>query len=105
MRVIVKFHESARDDYDAWVARLRSAPTGNAEVARIHAEELVKQLRATDGMPAGAVFRDDLDPASWVWRFSADTWVRYVLKDIRVGMFGGLTVEVVVTAVATRPPA
>ena len=35
--------------------------------------------------------------------FSADTWVRYVVREIRVGMFGGLTAEVVVLAVATRP--
>jgi len=101
--VIVRFHESARDDYDGWVERLRSAPTGNAEVARIHAEQLIEQLKATGGAPAGAVYRNELTPPSWVWRFSADTWVRYVVREMRVGMFGGLTAEVVILAVATRP--
>lgn len=105
MRVIVKFHESARDDYNAWVERLRTAATGNVEVARIHAEELIGQLKVSGGAPAGAVFRAELAPPSWVWRFSADTWVRYIVRDIRVGMFGALTVEVIVLAVATRPPA
>jgi hypothetical protein len=104
MRVVVKFHHSARADYLAWQTRLRDSRSGNAEVARIHAEELIRELEQHNGMPPGAKFRADVDPPSWIWRFSADTWVRYVLRDRRSGLWGSSVREIIVTAVANQPP-
>jgi hypothetical protein len=104
VRVVVKFHESARADYDAWQARLAASPTGNPAVARVHAEELVRHLVQTNGLPPGATFHPELDPPCWVWRYSADTWVRFVHKGRRTGAWGGVVLEVVVTGVSSLPP-
>jgi len=101
MRVVVKFHESARADYEAWQAHLSQPPTGNPGIASLHAEELTRELQRTGGAPAGALFRVDLDPPSWVWRFTAETWVRFVRRERRLGLWGGVVVEVIVTAVLT----
>ena len=51
MRVVVKVHRTAETDYRAWQARLSEPPTGNAGIALIHAEEMIRQLEQTDGVP------------------------------------------------------
>ena len=106
MRVVVKFHKTARDAYQAWQARLSEPPTGNAGVALIHAEEMIRRLEETDGVPSGAKFHPEFNPPCWVWRFSTDTWIRFVHKSRRTGGWGwgGITLEVVVTDVLNQPP-
>ena len=66
------------------------------------AEELIRELERTGGAPAGAVFRAELDPPSWAWRFTAETWVRFVRRERRLGLWGGVVVEVIVTAVVIQ---
>jgi hypothetical protein len=104
MRVIVKFHETARTDYEEWQARLSESPTGSEELARVHVEELIRRFEETGGLPAEATFHPDLDPPSWVWRFSSDTWVRFTRRVTRSGMFGRPTAEVIVIGVSVHPP-
>lgn len=104
MRVVIRFHESVRAAYEEWQARLSRPPTGNPGVARLHAEELIRQLRDSDGLPEGAHFHPELDPPSWVWRFATDTWVRFTHQQRRVGLWGGRVAEVLVIGVAPHPP-
>lgn len=105
MHVVVKFHDSARADYEAWVARLSQPPTGNPGLAAIHVDEMIRQFREHDGRPPDAEFCPDLDPPSWQWRYSADTWVRFLTRVTRAGVWGGPSVEVIVTRVTNRPSA
>lgn len=104
MRVVVKFHDTARASYLEWQARLSQPPTGNPGIARVHAEELIHQLQVHGGVPPGAEFRPELDPPAWVWRYSSDTWVRFVLRERRLRLWGGTILEVRVTGVMNQPP-
>ena len=99
MRVVVKFHESAHADYEAWKARLSKEPSGNPGIARLHAEELIAQFETHGGRPPGAVLRHELDPPSWIWRFASDTTIRFVRREQRKGIWGGLFVEVLIIGV------
>jgi hypothetical protein len=104
MRVIVKFHETARADYEDWQARLSESPTGNEGMARLHVEELIRRLQETGGLPTEATFHPELDPPSWIWRFSSDTWVRFTRKETRTGLWGRPTAEVLIIGVSIHSP-
>jgi hypothetical protein len=104
MRVIVRFHESARVGYESWQARLSREPIGSHALARLHAEELIRQFEIHDGVPEGARFRSDLDPPAWIWRFSSDTWVQFIRRTRKVGLWGQVAVEILVTGLRNHPP-
>jgi len=50
------------------------------------------------------VFRKDLNPPRWVFRYSSDTWVEFAHMESRTGVWGGVIREVVITGLATHPP-
>jgi hypothetical protein len=103
MRVVVKFHQNARKDYDEWQTRLSQPPTGNAGIARMNAEEMVRQFEKSNGIPSGAKLRAERDPQVWEWRFSSDTWIQFICRKRRQGLWGGASLEVIVTAITNQP--
>jgi hypothetical protein len=104
MRVVIKFHESAKADYDAWIRRLSQPPTGNTGMALVHADELIRELQRTEGIPSQAIYHPELDPPSWVWRYTSTTWIRFVRKQRRT-ILGGATLEIVVIGLLEQSPA
>jgi hypothetical protein len=54
MTVVVKIHEAAMAEYEAWMARHSQPPTGSREVAKLQKDELFAELVRTEGKPVGA---------------------------------------------------
>lgn len=100
MKVIVKVHEQARADYEAWMARHSRPPTGSAELAKLLRDELLAELERTEGRPTGALWVEMGSQSHYQWRFSADTWVRFVLSDQPPKWLRPAVRKVVITAIA-----
>ena len=103
MRVVVKVHRSAEPDYRAWRQRNSRPPSGSPEMAQLLEDELCGHLERAQGRPEGAKVNADADPPYWVWRFSSDTWVRYILKDRTEWPLGGRVRKVVILAIRNAP--
>lgn len=100
MQVIVKIHEAAMAEYEAWMARHSQPPTGSKELAKLHKDELFAELVRTEGQPDGVkrIGRGDL--AHYRWRFAADTWVRFVIHPIPRTLFRAAGLKVVITSIS-----
>ena len=103
MRVVVKVHRTAETDYRAWQARLRQPPTGNAGIARLHAEELFRRLIDSQGEPPNSEKDESQNPPIYVWRYANDTWIRFIHRD-ETGRFGSRVRKVVILGIATSRP-
>lgn len=103
MRVVVKFHRSAEPDYRAWRQRNSRPPVGSPAMAQLLEDELRGHLERIQGMPDGAAANAEADPPYWIWRFSSDTWVRYILKDRTEWPLGGWVRKVVILAIRNVP--
>jgi hypothetical protein len=104
MRVVVKVHRVARQDFDDWQRQLARPMGGGPELARFLLAELIRQLEASEGMPAEAEFLEDHDPPCWLWRFNADTWVLYKWKDRDHGFWRGVERKVLIIGLAHHRP-
>jgi hypothetical protein len=77
MLVRVAFHRSSETSLRGWNTRLSQPPGGDPALALFMREELVRKLTESEGFPNGAMFRRDLTPPCWVWRFADGAWVRF----------------------------
>lgn len=104
MKTVVKVHDSVAADYLAWVERNRRPPTGSDDMARLLEQELFAELKRTDGFPSSARYVESDDGSFWLWRYTADTWVQFVIHD-QAAWFGGRVRKVVITGISDSPPA
>jgi hypothetical protein len=86
MKIEAKYHRMAEASLRAWHTRLAAIPGGN-ELAHFHQEEVLRELERQKGLPDGAEFASEFDPPCYIWKSSADTWVRYIIKDQTFGPF------------------
>lgn len=103
MKTIVKIHEAIAADYIAWQERNRRPPTGSDDMARLLEQELIAELGRTDGFPPSAKFIEGGGQSYWLWRYTADTWVQFVIHD-QAGWFGSRLRKVVIIGIADSPP-
>lgn len=87
MKTVVKIHDAAMEEYEAWIARHSQPPTGSREMAKLLEAELFAELVRTKGEPAEVKRVECGELSHFHWRFSADTWVRFVLHEIPRSMF------------------
>jgi len=100
MTVVVKIHEAAMAEYEAWMAWHSQPPTGSRELAKLLKDELFAELVRTEGKPVGVKWVE-LGPLShYKWRFSADTWVRFVLHDQPRRLLRPASRKVVITSIS-----
>ncbi len=104
MRIEVKVYREAEAEYRAWRERNAQPPTGNPEVARILETELLGELERRLGVPAGAELQAGVRPATYLWRFNSNTWVKYTVHVTRGRLFGS-TMKIVILSLSDRPPA
>jgi hypothetical protein len=71
--------------------------------ARFHEAELVRVLVESEGMPAGATKDSSVEPPVWLWKYSASTWVRYILRDESTGFLGPKRRRVIILAIGPPP--
>lgn len=105
MRVVVKFHRTVEPALEEWWRAICQAHHGNADLARLARDELVRQLQDAKGLPHGAEFLRTHVPPCWGWRFTANTWVLYQYRDRHLGFWHGIERTVVVIGVRNQPPA
>jgi hypothetical protein len=99
MTVTVKIHEYARPEYEAWMAR-HSQPPGSPDMAKLLRDELFAELVRTEGEPDGARRIGGGDFSHYQWRYSADTWVRFVIHKIPRSVFRKSGRKVVITSIS-----
>ena len=103
MRVEVKIHRMAAGGITGWRERLVSQPPHDENLWRVHLDAMTAEFVRTEGLPDGATFVSDLRPPRYVWRFAADCWIHFILKELS-GWFRSTGREVVVIDVTDLPP-
>lgn len=99
MTVTVKIHNYTRPEYEAWMSR-HSQPPGSPEMAKLLRDELFAELVRTEGKPVGVKWIEAGPDSHYKWRFSADTWVCFVLRDSPKGMWRRAIRKVVITSIS-----
>lgn len=100
MTVVVKIHDYARPEYDAWMARHSQPPTGSPELARLLRDELFAELVRTEGKPVGAKWVATGPDSHYQWRYSTDTWVCFVLHDQPGRLWRASRRKVIITSIS-----
>jgi len=97
METVVRVSETCRAAYEAWFR-------ANGELAGVLEDELRAELIRRDGQPESAHFVPDGNPPCWVWRFNANTTIRYTLREEAVSgwLFGKRRRKVVIIGIG--PP-
>ena len=104
MRVVVKRHRQSAVGFLSWQARVAATPPHDPAVWSVLWEEAIRQFEAHAGLPTAAVWHARLTPPRYVWRFSADTWIHFVVKQKKDNWLAPTHREVVVIEVSDRPP-
>lgn len=100
MTVVVKIHEAAMAEYEAWMARHSQPPTGSEEMAKLLYDELVAELVRTHGEPNGVERVAMGELSHFLWRYSSDTFVRFVLHKVPGTFFRKPGRKVVITSIS-----
>jgi hypothetical protein len=100
MTVTVKIHDYARTEYEAWMARHSQPPTGSPEMAKLLYDELVAELVRTHGEPKGVERVAMGELSHFLWRYSSDTFVRFVLHKVPGSFFRKAVLKVVITSIS-----
>jgi hypothetical protein len=101
----VRFHVDTERDFAKWIHGNDVRRGSHPAITEALIDELISELKASEGNPIGAFFVPQLQPPRWVWRFSSDTWISYILRTKRTGLFGSVTLEVIVLSIASEQPA
>ncbi len=100
MTVTVKIHDYARAEYEVWMARHSQPPTGSPDMAKLLRDELFAELVRTNGEPAGVKRIERGEQSHFHWRFSTDTWVRFVIHEIPRSFFRKAGRKVIITSIS-----
>ena len=103
MKVSVKWSRLALAGLNEWLAWVRQTPGGSVERAEFERGELEGQLARYRGRPPGAkvISANVPDETEYLWQYS-NISVRYLIKDHRARMFGGVRRTIVVLEVGIR---
>jgi hypothetical protein len=104
VRIAVKVHRAAEAAFIAWRQRNSQPPGGDPALAQFHEAEMFRQLIVAGGVPAGAEKDESVHPPIYGWRYSNDTWVRFIHRD-EIGRFGGRVRKVIIIEIVTSPSA
>jgi hypothetical protein len=83
VRVVVKFHETARQDLRVWARSLRGPRSYRRLFAQNALAELLRLLEALGGPPSGAEPELGVEPAVWWWQYYPQFWIRFAIRDVR----------------------
>jgi hypothetical protein len=115
--VVVKFHESARLGVQQWYASLGATRDQRKEARDALLAALREHFRQHAGFPPTAVPDRSRHPPVWVWRFTTNLYLEYVVQEVPPPPRGWWDVihwarrlarrptrVVTITAVADSPP-
>jgi hypothetical protein len=88
----------------AWQARVASQPPHDPKVWIVLWVEAVRQFEAHQGLPPAASWEATLSPPRYVWRYTADTWIHFIVKQKKDSWLTATHREVVVIEVTDLPP-
>lgn len=104
MRVVVKRHRQSAIGFVTWQARVAAQPPHDPAVWRVLWDEAVRQFETHDGLPPAANWHAQSSPPRYVWRYTSDTWIHFVVKQKKDAWFTPTYREVVVIEVSVTPP-
>ena len=81
MRVEVKFNTTVRPALLRWKATLGSNARQRSERYAVYLEARMDAFRQSGGRPPAAIADDSKSPVVWIWKYTNDLYVQFVVRD------------------------
>jgi len=81
MRVIVKFSATVRPALLRWKATLGANARQRSERYAVYLEAMLDAFRQSDGIPPAAIADNSKTPVVWIWKYTNDFYVQFVVRD------------------------